>query len=114
MKKILGLLFLSTVLNACYYDKEELLYPNDFGGYSGVVTYANDIKPMLASNCTTSNCHAAGMQSPNLGDYLILKANIAKVENRAIILRNMPAAAPMSNLNINKLKKWIAEGALNN
>lgn len=118
MKKILYLSItaLTLSLSACYYDTEEEMYPNSFGGNTDTanVTYSGSIAPMLAANC--NNCHKAGGNSPDLTAYANVFANKARVKARAIDGNPspMPSSGLMSLTNRNKLAAWIAAGALNN
>ncbi len=118
MKKIvyLTLTVLTLSLSACYYDKEEELYPNSFNKNADTtsITYALTIAPMLAANCTT--CHTTGGDAPNLTTYANVFANKDKVKARAVdgTPTPMPSAGLMSLDNRNKLAAWIAAGAPNN
>jgi hypothetical protein len=119
MNKVFAVLVLGLcVLTGCYYDNEEELYPvtSTTSGQNDTipVTYAGDIAPMIAANCATSGCHVANAQVPDLSDYAKLSANITRVKVRAIDLKTMPASGPLSSANIEKLRKWIDAGALNN
>ena len=118
MKKILYLSITAFTLSlsACYYDTEEELYPNSFGGNQDTtnVTYSGTIAPMLAANCTS--CHTAGGNSPDLTTYANVFANKDRVKARAIDGNPspMPSSGLMSLTNRNKLAAWIAAGAPNN
>lgn len=116
MKKILGFIVLSMAFTACYKDKEQLLYPNDFNAVDTTnITYSADIQPLIANRCATTGCHATGGQSPTLNTYALLSANIVRVKARAIdkIPSPMPAAGLSSN-DLTKLRVWINSGAKNN
>lgn len=118
MKKILylSLALLTLSLSACYYDKEEELYPNSFNNTTDTTaaTYALTIAPMLTTNC--NNCHMPGGNSPDLTTYANVFANKDKVKARAVdgTPTPMPSAGLMSLDNRNKLAAWIAAGAPNN
>jgi len=117
-KKILylSITLLTLSLSACYYDTEEEIYPNSFGGNKDTanITYSGSIAPMLASNC--NNCHKAGGISPDLTAYTNVFANKARIKARAIDGNPtpMPTGGLMSLTNRNKLSAWIAAGAPNN
>ena len=118
MKKIvyLTLTVLTLSLSACYYDKEEELYPNSFSKNNDTtaVTYALTIAPMLATNC--NNCHKPGGDSPDLTNYSNVFAKKDKIKARAVdgTPTPMPASGLMNLSNRNKLAAWIAAGAPNN
>lgn len=101
-------------LTGCYYDKEEELYPNSFYNDTTTYYYAKDIKPLMDASCATSLCHSTGKQAPDLSTYAGLSASAARVKVRAVDQRNMPTGGSLSVADINKLRNWIAAGALNN
>ncbi len=114
LKKITGLLLVSISLTACYKDTEEELYPNSFVKDNNIYTFAADVKPIIDTKCASAGCHISGAQSPDLSSYAMVKANIVRVEARAVTLKTMPVSGALSVLEINKLKNWIDAGALNN
>lgn len=115
IQKLSILVIAISLLSSCYKDNEEELYPNNFVGIDTTTYfYAKDIQPLVAGNCAFGSCHVSGATLPNLSTYDALKANITRVKVRAVDLKSMPLGGPMSPNNINMLKKWIADGALNN
>ena len=114
LKRITGLLLISISLTACYKDTEEELYPNSFVKDNNTYTFAADVKPIIDTKCASAGCHISGAQAPDLSAYALVKANIARVEARAVTLKTMPTSGALSVLEINKLKNWISAGALNN
>ena len=77
--------------------------------------YSKDISVIINSKCAVSGCHVAGAQPPNLSSYASLTSgnNIARVKDRAITLKTMPAAGALNSCEITKLKTWIDNGAKN-
>ncbi|MCX6186282.1 MAG: hypothetical protein NTU43_04685 [Bacteroidetes bacterium] len=116
MKKIMiSTILLGTVIfTGCYYDKEDLLYPNSGTNCDAVLTYNTGIKTIIDVNCATSSCHKTGGTSPDLSTYTSVKANTVKITLRAITQKNMPAPLGMSSCNITKLDNWIKAGAKEN
>lgn len=116
MKKLLILGAFATLLysTGCYYDNKEELYPNTYGGTSTCdttnQTYTASIKTIIDVNCASVGCHVTGGQSPDLTSYQKVKDNITRVKVRAIDLKTMPAAAPLSVCDMNKLTAWINAG----
>lgn len=108
MKKIVGILFLLSLMVSCYRDKEELLYPNQFGDTSTVVTYNGFVKPLIAARCVA--CHSA------YGDYNGLKVIVSngKFADRVIVKKDMPSGSSLDATQIAKLDKWVKAGAPNN
>jgi hypothetical protein len=115
-KLFLPVCLIALTLSGCYYDNEQDLYPQQTSTTStnNVVTYSNDIQPLIASKCASSSCHATNAQPPDLSNYDKLKANITRVKVRAIDQRTMPAAGPLSNTEIAKIQSWIDAGTPNN
>lgn len=115
----MSMVMLSMVLVGCYYDNEEQLYPNSGNTNTpdtGVVSYTTTIAPLIATNCATPGCHAAGGLSPNLSTYQGVFNARDRVNARAVNLNPtpMPPSGAMSPANRNALSKWITAGALNN
>ncbi len=126
MKKIflyssaLSVLFL--LLNGCYKDKADKLYPSVAGCDTTAISYASDIVPILSKNCLDAGCHTAANPSGaiQLNDY----ANtVLTVPNNRLInalkwtaggSKNMPASGKINDCDINKVQAWINRGAKNN
>jgi hypothetical protein len=115
MKRILYfLLFIG--LTSCYYDNEEELYPNS-ACQLNEVTYSKDIQPIIKKSCAIPACHVnGGTGNGNFESYAGLKAKVdnGSIEARVLIQKNMPPDRELSRCEIDKLKKWLAAGALNN
>ena len=121
MIPVLTLLLGSALLNSCYYDNEEYLYPK-FGQQSTCdtlsVTYNLNIAPIFASNC--NGCHSSAAPSGNIitDNYKSLSTNIAKV---TLSINHLPGAKPMpqnggqlSTCDLAKVKRWRNLGMPNN
>lgn len=121
MHKFLLLLFAIglLLLNGCYYDNEEELYPNSFCDTANV-TYAASILPIIQANCATPGCHVAG--GSGNGNFTVFADVAAKVadgrflstvrrESGAIA---MPPDGPLRPCDLQKIEIWIANGAPNN
>jgi mono/diheme cytochrome c family protein len=112
-------LLLALATTGCYYDKEEILYPNTACDTS-VVTYSNSVAAVLSSNC--NGCHGGATPSAGikLDEYSGVKIH---ADNGRLIgaVAHSPSYSPMpkngtklSDCNIAKIRKWIAAGAPNN
>lgn len=112
MKKIIlsGALLSFVVLSGCYFDNKEELYPNLTSDCDKSLTYNTGIKTLIDNNCSTSGCHVPGGGAIDLSTYSLVKANSAKITDRAIVQKNMPAPSGMSSCNITKLDNWIKAG----
>ena len=115
---VLAVVLLAT---ACYYDKEEVLYPG-----SGACTipttlsFKTDVLPILNSRCNT--CHAG--VSPSAGISLATYTDVMKSVNNGSLMGSinwtsgfsaMPKnSSKMPSCEIQKIQTWIDQGALNN
>ena len=106
-------------LNACYYDKEETLYPNKFVVDTSSVSYATRVKPIIDGKCATSGCHDASASGGNGGgvkltNYAEVFAKKDRIKVRSIDEKTMPTAGPLSSSEISILQRWLDQGAQNN
>jgi mono/diheme cytochrome c family protein len=109
-------------LNACYYDKAELLYPSEVGNCdtSATVSYISKVVPILNTQCYS--CHtgaSAGggiVMGTNATDKAIgLNGKLVGSITYASGFSPMPkGAAKMNACDIAIIKKWIAAGCPNN
>ncbi len=107
------------MLNGCYYDNEEELYPNSFCDTTNV-TYAVTIEPIVRTKCAIPGCHVAG--GGGNGDFTVFTNVIAKVNDGRFLasvrreagVRAMPESGPLPLCEVQKIEIWIANGALNN
>jgi len=112
--KILVIIILGLNFSACYYDKEETLYPNKFLVDTSSVSYAALVKPLIDSKCATSGCHdasAAGNLKLTNYNEVFAKKDLVKV--RAIDKKDMPSSG-LGSSEISILQRWLAQGAKNN
>ncbi len=118
--------FCILVLNACYYDNFEKLNPyiltNDCDT-AGTISFSQTIRPILQNNCTNGGCHTANQ--PDGGYTLDHYAGVTAVASSGQLYDAITwsgGASPMpknssskiSDCNIESIRKWIQQGALNN
>lgn len=120
MKHFYKLSLLSVIfsmgLSACYYDKEELLYPNTDCN-TATVSFSRDVFPILQTRCATPGCHVQGGGSSMLFEnYTQIKASVqsGKFNDRVIVQQNMPPGQPLSKCQLDFLKAWIEKGSPDN
>jgi uncharacterized membrane protein len=114
MKKIL-LLFTTLALSiaSCMNVKA----PVPLAGCPDKIYYSTDVKPIIDSKCVT--CHTAG--GAGVGDF----TQFSEVQSRAALIKkracdpatlDMPQAGspPLTQDEIDKLRCWIDQGALDN
>jgi len=123
MRHALLFLVLAVLLfsQGCYYDSEEVLYPNSFCDTVNV-TYSSTIEPIMQARCATPACHVAS--GDGTGDFSTRAGVVASIENGAFLpsIRRSPGAIPMPLLpsdplracDIDKIEIWIAEGMPDN
>ncbi len=107
------------MLSSCYYDNEEELYEyynlqNTCD--TSVVSFATDIMPMIQGNCV-SGCHVAGGTGVGIFEnYAEVKAKVdnGSMNNRVVVVRDMPPANALTDCQILQMQAWILNGAPNN
>ncbi len=117
MNKIKLIVIVILVLNfsACYYDKEQTLYPNKFVVDTSSVSYAAKVKPIIEGKCATSGCHdATAAGNVKLTTYTEVFAKKDRIKVRSIVEKTMPTAGPLSSTEISTLQRWLDQGAQNN
>lgn len=109
------------ILSGCYTDNEEDLYPASTCNLT-TVTFATTIKPIIEANCISSGCHDAATASNgyDLTTYAGVKLSVDNNKMLGVINHSsgfsaMPKnAAMLSQCNLDQIKKWVDDGALNN
>lgn len=130
--KIIKFLFMSKIsvfllvlvvfilVNSCYYDHEELLYPNNTPCDSSLVKYSVSISPILQTSC--NGCHSTASPSGNIttDNYNSIKTLVDNGKlwgaiNHASGYSAMPKGGnKLTNCELSKFRIWIADGAPNN
>lgn len=118
---VVALLFAS----GCYYDNFSELHPSlgENCDTTHVMSYANDIVPILNNSCGTNNsCHGpSSTASIDLSTYAGVYAKVSDTFLYSSLIwdgnaSNMPknSTTQLSSCSIVKIKKWIDNGAPNN
>lgn len=121
---LITLITATILVSSCYYDKEQLLYPDTVGGRcddtTGTASYTRKIVPILQQYCYS--CHTGGFPSGNIqmGNYSADKV-IAQNGKLYGSINHMSGFSPMPqsggklmSCQIAVIKKWIDEGMLDN
>jgi hypothetical protein len=119
------LLILGTLIfiNACYYDKAELLYPTNAGAIcdsTGVISYSLRVAPILRAQCYSCHSATGGSGNINMSNYandkvIALNGKLYGSISHAPGYLAMPQGGGlMSSCDQAVIKKWITNGALNN
>ena len=125
MKNILALLIAFVALslvNSCSYDNEEHLYGIQICDTLSM-SFESDIAPIINEHCTS--CH--GGETPSAGlslmnyNELIVSANddtnsgiINRIQRTEGEVGAMPTTYRLSHCQIEYIKAWVNQGALNN
>lgn len=100
----------------CYKDNREAMYPT-VGCDTTNVTWNKDIKGIVNNSCAISGCHdAASSGGYNFLSYAGVKSMVDNNRFIAVLESgSMPKNAPkLDNCTINKVRRWINAGALEN
>lgn len=111
------LLFSTTVLAGCYYDREEELYPGSAVCETTSVTWSATVQPLIQARCATAGCHVSGGFGPgDFTQYANVKAKVDDGRFQAEVIQagSMPPTGRLSDCDIQKLQVWIDAGAPNN
>jgi hypothetical protein len=103
----------SLFLISCTFEKAEPLSV----GCDTSLFYATDIKPIIDSKCVV--CHnSAGSGTGDFTDFNVLKSKVESgiFKTRVFTLKDMPEASstPLTEVELEKLRCWVEQGALNN
>ena len=108
------------LLAACRYDNEEALFPTPVGGDSAAVSFSRTLQPLLNTYCTS--CH--GGDQPSGGIILVGYAQVRKYADTGQLLGAISHQAGYSPMpkdgnklpatDIDLVRRWIEQGALNN
>lgn len=106
-------------LSSCYYDKEEVLYPDSICDTANV-KYSTTIQPVLNSHCVS--CHggstpSAGIKLDTYDGVSIQAANgrLWGAVSHSSSFSPMPKNSnKLSDCNLTKIKKWLDAGHPNN
>jgi len=111
-------LSLLLVQTACYKDNRESMYPSTVVCIVDSVTWSKDIKGIVDNSCSMSGCHnnAVAAGGYDLSNHTGVKMMVDNNRFLAVIESgSMPkGAAPLDKCTINKIRSWIAKGALQN
>ena len=106
-----------SLLNGCYYDKEQLLIPPKTGTTTCLnYSFTTDVSPIIQTSCNNgAGCHASGSTNgPGpLVTYTEIKSAAAQVQ-ASILAGRMPLGSSISSTDIHIITCWISNGSLNN
>lgn len=108
---ICGIVFFSS----CYYDKEEVLYPDGLNCGTVPARFTTNVSPIIQTRCAIAGCHAAGSTNGvgPLTNYTLIK-NAAVQIKAAVISGFMPQNSTLSAVEIKTISCWVDAGAPEN
>lgn len=125
---IFSILFAAVLLQSCYNDKSDKLYPTPTTGGGGGgcdtanVSFSGFVSGVMTSKCGTPGCHDAGTAARGfvLDNYNGIKAcatsgrMIGAISHASGFIA-MPQGSPkLDDCTIAKISAWVAKGAPNN
>lgn len=125
-KSLITLFVVGSFFTACKYDQYETLTKKNEPSVcdtSGTITYSGDIVPIMNASCGLNNnaCHSTTSSSGiDLNQYSVIDAQVVSNRFLSSIIHDgnaspMPKNAPkLPECDINKIKRWINTGHLNN
>ncbi len=111
------------LLESCYYDKADLLYPDGklpCDTTSVTAKFSSDVLPVMNTSCNVSGCHnstdaASGVILDTYAGIKIQANNGRLMSSMDIINGTMPkGGAKLANCTILKIQQWINSGTPNN
>jgi len=120
MNRLILALSIALILNSCYYDSVQELYPVTVPCDTTNVTYSQDVWPVIGANCTS--CHSGSAPSGNIllsnYDEIVVQA---KNGNLIGAITHAPGYSPMPKdgsqlppCNITHIQVWINNGTPDN
>ncbi len=99
---------LAFILTSCTSDEITEDKPTSIEDCSKDFTYDVDIENIISTNC--AGCHQAGGTPPFLTSYAEVQTSLERVKVRALELKTMPPAGPLSEGDQEKIDCWIKQG----
>lgn len=120
IKILISALFFALIMQSCYYDNEEDLYPVPPPCDTTNVTYSANVWPVINDNCTS--CHSGSAPSGNISltDYSEI---VDAADNGSLLgtIRHdagwtpMPkGGAQLPDCDIQRIEIWVEDGTPNN
>ena len=113
------LIILVLVVQGCYYDAENDLYPFSNTNCDSVKgTYSTEVLPLMETKCKSCHTGASAGGGILIENYDQTKANAAKILtsiNHSTGVSAMPKGEPIMPIcEIKKIQKWVDNGTPNN
>ena len=102
------------LIQSCYYDVEEELYPSNVACDTLNVTYNNSVKSIIDANCNVCHSQSAAQGGVVLDTYSTLKgfgvsgALLGVIRHESGYSPMPKGGAKLNDCNIAKIEKWVA------
>ncbi len=113
--------FAILLTESCYYDKEELLYPDSKlpCDTTAVAKFSTEVLPVMNASCNAGGCHNTASASAGviLDTYAGVKTQAlnGRLMGSTSVTGTMPkGASRLPNGTLAKIQKWIDSGTPNN
>lgn len=103
-------------IDACYYDKKELLYPSTTNCTGTGAGFTTNVLPLIQTSCDQgSGCHGAGSSNgPGaLTTYAQIQGAGAQILS-SVEAGRMPRGSSLSAAQLQTLRCWYGNGMKNN
>ncbi|MDO6432876.1 hypothetical protein Q4E93_19870 [Flavitalea sp. BT771] len=118
-KKTIVLVFIAAIvlaMNACYYDKEQMLYPVSFNCNGTAPSFSTEVLPLITGSCSQGmGCHGAGSTN---GPGALTTFNEIKNAGTQVLSSvkagRMPLGSSLTAAQIKTINCWVTNGMLNN
>jgi len=77
------------------------------------VSYADQVRPIIDTNCQISNCHGDSEGIPPWASYANVKAKAEEIKFKTTS-GSMPPSGPLPDTEIQLISDWVDQGAPNN
>lgn len=121
MKKLFSYAIVASVsllfmMNSCYYDNAEDLYPTDTTSIdSTTITYQANVKSILETHCAISGCHVSGTGRQPFTTYTEVKNSITNYNLEGRIQDGtMPPGGNIPQADVDVVVYWIQNGTPEN
>lgn len=120
IKSIFILVIFTFLIESCYYDSEEELYPDAPPCDTTNVSYAEDVWPIISSNCT--GCHSGGAPQGNVSlenyDDIVVAANngslLGTIKHEEGWSPMPKGGGQLNDCDIATIEKWVNDGTPEN
>ena len=116
LSKLLCLLIV--VLCSCKKDKVSIADQTQNNDCPNIVSYSQQIQPILNQSCATSYCHGGGSNGYNLSNHTSVSDNaliiLSVIKHEPGVLAMPLSSDKLPDSIINNFECWISQGMLNN